>query len=90
MANPKTKSKSAEGVNRPVHKSRVGHVTASVWESTNKDGVVSYSITIQKSYKDDKDAWQNTDFLWASDALTAMKALDRAHTWILEQYDNKE
>lgn len=90
MGKPNTKPKSETDKQKPVYKARVGHVTAAVWENTTKDGVVTYSVTIQKSYKDDNEQWQNTDFLWVSDVLPAMKALDRAHTWILEQYENKE
>ena len=79
----KTKSKAA---NAPVFKSRVGAVTASVWSNTSKDGVVFYSVNIQKSYKDDKDVWHNTDSLNSHDVLCTIKALDKAHDYILEQY----
>jgi hypothetical protein len=86
MATPIKKPASSKATNAPVFKSRVGSVTASVWENTSKEGTVFYSASIQKSYKDEKDAWQNTDSLNAHDCLSAAKALDLAHTFILEQY----
>jgi len=81
--------KTDKPVNKPVHKCRVGHVSSAVWQGETKDGVVTYSVTLQKSYQNDDGVWLNTDFLWASDVLPAMKALDKAHDYILSAYENK-
>ena len=87
MAKSTSTSSKLKAANAPVFKSRVGHVTVSVWSNNNKDGEVFYSSSIQKSYKDDQDKWQNTDSLSPSDMLSARKALDKAHDFILEQYE---
>lgn len=67
----------AEG-NSPVKKFRVGAVTATVWKNEN-----NFSVTLQKSYKDGEE-WKNTDTLFHSDVLCAMKALERAEAFIAQ------
>lgn len=63
--------------NQPVRRFRVGSVTAAVWIN---DG--NLSVTLQKSYKNDEDKWANTQTLFHSDVVCAMKALERAETFI--------
>lgn len=69
--------------NQPVKKFRVGSVTAAVWKN---DG--NLSVTLQKSYKAQNDQggeeWRNTDTLFHSDILCAMKALERAEQFIAQ------
>jgi hypothetical protein len=86
MAKTNNKVKSSEAPTTPVFKYRVGSVTCSVWQNASKEGVVFYSTTLQKSYKDDNDNWQNTDSLNTGDLLSAMKALDKTHDFIINQY----
>lgn len=70
----------SDGVTQPVKKFRVGSVTAAVWKN---DG--NYSVTLQKSYKTrDTEEWKNTDTLFHSDILCAMKALERAESFIAQ------
>lgn len=65
---------------QPVKKFRVGSVTAAVWKN---DG--NYSVTIQKSYKvKDTEEWRNTDTLFHSDVVCAVKALERAEAFIAQ------
>jgi hypothetical protein len=64
--------------NAPVAKFRVGFVTASVW----KNDTGFYSVTLQRSYRDDAGAWQNADNFSHGDLLNAAKVLERAEHWI--------
>jgi hypothetical protein len=61
----------------PVSKFRVGNVTAAVWKN---DGGF-YSVTLQRSYKED-DEWKNTDNLGHGDLLNAAEVLMRAEEYI--------
>ncbi len=67
----------AEG-NPPAAKYRLGNVSVSVWK--NDSGF--YSVTLQRSYKDDAGEWQNTDQLGHGDLLNAAKLLERAEDYI--------
>lgn len=61
----------------PIKKFRVGSVTAAVWRNDNGS-----SVTIQKSFKDDKGEWKNTETLFHADVLCAIKALERAEEFL--------
>lgn len=64
-------------VNVPMGKFRVGSVTASVWK--NEKG---WSVSLQKSYKDDMGDWQNTGNLFHGDVVCAIRALQRAEDYV--------
>jgi len=66
--------------NPPDAKFRIGFVTASVWK--NDSGF--YSVTLQRSYKEDGEI-KNTDQLGAADLLNGAKVLQRAEAWIADQ-----
>jgi len=63
----------------PVKKFRVGAVTASVWKNDN-----GYSVTLQKSYRDDSGDWKNTETMFHADVVCAMKALERAERFLAQ------
>jgi hypothetical protein len=67
----------------PQRRFRIGNVTASVWKNTSDRGVDFYSVTLQKSYKDDKGEWQNTESLNHSDIVCAMRVLEYAERYII-------
>lgn len=86
MAKSNTASQKKSSANAaPVHKFRVAGVTASIWRNKNDDKV-SYSVSVEKSYKDDADAWQTSQSYFTSDLLALAKAVDLAHSWIVAQY----
>jgi hypothetical protein len=68
-------------MSKPIKKFRVGGVSAAVWK--NNDDF--YSVTLQKSYKDEGGEWKNTDSLNHGDLLNAAKALERAESYISSQ-----
>ncbi len=87
MAKPERKP-ATQDKSKPIFKAWVNGVTAAVWSYT-EDKKTTYSVTLQRSYKDDKDQWCNSDFLFQSDLQGARKALDKAHDYILAQYEEK-
>ncbi len=79
MLNKKQNTKQAN--NAPVAKFRVGNVTASVWEvkSNDKEKENFHNVTIQKSYKDSNDEWQNTNQFARQDLPKAILALEECN-----------
>lgn len=68
---------------KPVTKITMFPVTAAVWENRS-DGKSYYSVTFQRSYRDDKGNWQNSDSFGAADLLLLAKVADQAHSEILK------
>ena len=70
---------SSAGGNKPVEKYKKGAVQLSVWENPLKlkDGsqIMSRSVTLQKSYKDKNDEWQQTSSLQERDIPDAQAVL---------------
>lgn len=66
--------------NKPCKHVRVGNVSATVWENEAKDTKQKfYTAKLQRSYKDDKDDWQNTDTLGLGDIPKAVAALQAVY-----------
>ena len=70
-------------MNKPVHKIRIGNITASIWANEGQKGTF-YNVTINRSYKDG-DQWKDTNSLNRGDLLVVAKLSDQAHTWMCEQ-----
>lgn len=68
---------------QPTHKIKIENITAVIWRNLGEKGNW-YSVQLTRGYKTD-DGWRNTDNLGFQDLLTAAKALDLAHTWIMHQ-----
>ena len=66
---------------RPVHKVKVGAISASIWENESKFGK-RYSVTVEQLYQDDEDKWKSTSSINSSQLPQAEKALSRAYDWI--------
>lgn len=64
--------------NPPVLKLIDGQLQAAIWAKQGNYGM-AYSVTLQKSYKDQQDQWQHTEFLASNELLTASQLLTRAH-----------
>lgn len=61
----------------PLKRFRVGSVTAAIWKNEN-----GFSVTLQKSYRDEGGTWANTNSLFHGDVACALRALDRAERWL--------
>ena len=66
--------------NQPVARVRIYPISASIWKNQSSNGETFYSVTLQRTYKDDSGKYQHTDNLNVSDLLIAAKVLDLAHT----------
>ena len=68
-----------------------GTVTVSIWQNDGNADRKNYSVTVQRSYKDDQKQWQNSNFLFPTDILAVGQLLGQA--WILinqwEQEDRR-
>jgi hypothetical protein len=71
---------------KPIHKIRVGRgVAASIWENEGSAGAF-FTVTLDRAYRNGEEVKSSSSF-GRDDLLLAGKALDQAHTWILEQAD---
>lgn len=67
--------------NQPVTRIRIGSVSAAIWKNESATGGF-YSVTLQRSYRDDTGDWKNADGLNHGDLLNAAKVLERAEDYI--------
>jgi hypothetical protein len=72
--------------NTPVKKFRAGSISATIWENqaVNAEGqVVSFkNVTFDRSYKDAKGEWQNTNALRTADLPKAILVLNKAYEYL--------
>lgn len=68
-------------MSKPIAKVNMYPVTAAIWVN-ERDGKSYYSVTIERTYKDDDGKWKNTSTFNAGDLLLVAKAADLAHTEI--------
>jgi hypothetical protein len=81
------RNKTEEKANPPVHKVRVGLITAAIWEKATDKGTF-YNVTFERRYKDADGNWKSTDSYDTFDLLNLAKAADLAHTKILEAQED--
>lgn len=67
----------------PVHTVRVGGIKATIWRNTTQNGPM-FNTTISRTYKTQQGEWAESHSLSRDDLLVAAKALDLAHTFIVE------
>jgi hypothetical protein len=64
---------------KPAKKINLHPVSAAIWRNQNPKGVF-YSVTFERSFKDDAGKWQTSSTFNASDLLLLAKAADLAHS----------
>lgn len=69
--------------NVPVHTVRVGAIKVAVWRNSTQNGYM-FNSTLVRSYKNQQGEWAESGSLSRDDLLVAAKALDLAHTYIVE------
>ena len=67
----------------PVHTVRIGGVKVAIWKNSTQNGPM-YNCTLVRSYKNQQGEWAESQSLSRDDLLVAAKALDLAHTFIVE------
>jgi hypothetical protein len=73
---------------KPAAKVSLFPVSAAIWRNQNQKGVF-YSVTFERSYKDDAGKWQTSSTFNASDLLLLAKAADLAHSEIYKLRGNE-
>ena len=68
--------------NRPVHQIRLGRIKAVIWANPTSNGT-RHNVNVTRIYKDGEQ-WKSSDSFGRDDLLLACKALDLAHTWIVD------
>ena len=66
----------------PIHTIRLGALRAAIWANRLPAGVI-HNVTLSRSYRDGE-VWRESSSFGVDDLLCLAKALDFAHTWILE------
>lgn len=68
---------------KPVAKIQMFPLSAAVWAKTTPKGVF-YSVSLERSYRDDSGKWQTTSHFNASDMLLVSKLANLVDTKVRE------
>jgi hypothetical protein len=68
---------------KPVAKIQMFPLSAAVWAKSTPKGTF-YSVTFERSFKDDSGKWQTSSTFNAGDLLLLAKVADQAHTEIFK------
>lgn len=69
---------------KPAARVTLYPVSAAIWRNENGKGEAFYSVTFERSYKDDAGNWQSSGSFNAGELLLLAKVADRAHSEIYE------
>ena len=72
---------------KPAAKVRFFPISAAVWRNENEKGIF-YSVTFERSYKDDSGKWQSSSTFNPSDLLLLAKVADVAHSQVCKLQAN--
>jgi hypothetical protein len=78
---PNTKGHTMSDTKKPAAKVNLYPISAAIWRNSTPKGNF-YSVTFERSYKDDAGKWQTSSTFNASDLLLLAKAADQAHSEI--------
>jgi hypothetical protein len=67
---------------KPVSKVSLHPVKAAIWRNESGKGDAFYSVTFERSYKDDAGNWKSSDSFSAGDLLLLAKVANLAHSEI--------
>ena len=81
MKNKETTKATETNNNQPVHKIRVGSISAAIWQNAFDDGKTkTYRTSLSKHYRDDK-GWQQTQVFRAEDLVVLTTVAKLAAEW---------
>jgi hypothetical protein len=69
---------------KPAAKITLFPVSAAIWRNQNQKGDAFYTVTFERSYKDDAGKWHPSSNFSLSELLLLAKLADLAHTKIYE------
>ena len=72
---------------KPAAKVTLHPVSAAIWRNQNPNGVF-YSVSFERSYKDEAGKWQSSATFGVSDLLLLAKVADQAHSEIYKLRKN--
>jgi len=67
---------------KPAAKINLHPVSAAIWRNQNQKGDAFYSVTFERSYKDENGKWQSSSSYSISELLLLSKIADLAHSEI--------
>ena len=67
---------------KPAHEIRLGLIKVAIWRTNTRSGE-RHNVTATRLFKNG-DTWTHSQHFGRDDILLLAKALDRAHSWILE------
>ena len=65
---------------KPASKIDLHPVKAAIWRNENGKGEAFYSVTFERSYKDDAGKWQSSTSFSGNELLLLAKVADQAHS----------
>ena len=68
---------------QPIHSVRFGYIKVNIWFNQTKSGD-RHNVTVTRLYRDG-DLWRESQHFGRDDLLLLAKALDQAHSWIMQQ-----
>ena len=71
---------------QPEKKFRAGAISATIWANSGKKDEKSYefkTISLERSYKDKEDQWQNTKSFRVADLPKVQLVLDKAYEYLV-------
>ncbi len=69
---------------KPVARVTIIPVSAAIWRNVSSKGEPFYSVTVQRTYRDDSGNLKNSDSFNHSDLLTLAKVADLAHSQVIK------
>src|SRR5262249_41827253 len=72
--------------NKPAFEVRLGRIRCTIWRNEHEKSGTWYSMTLSRSYKDDKGQWKSATSFGRDDLLVLGEVCRRALWWIQEQY----
>jgi hypothetical protein len=80
---PNTKGRTMSDNKKPTAKITLHPVSAAIWANETEKGVF-YSVTFERSYKDDANKWHTSSSFTGNELLLLAKVADQAHSKIHE------
>lgn len=75
--------------NQPIHRIRIGHIAAAIFENRTEEGTTFYNAQFQRGYRT-AEGWRNTRSFGRDDLLALAKLADQTHSWIQEQLQTRD
>lgn len=73
----------AQNAQRPIHEIRMGTIRAVIWENSGARGSFC-NVSVYRVYRLGEE-WKKSTSFGRDDLLVVSKALDRAHSWIIDR-----